>query len=397
MKTILSSRIHHYLAIVSIFLITVALIAGMVGCGGTSAQYSLSVSSTSGGNVTHPGIGTFTYPAGAVVLLEAEPANGYSFVNWSGNVSTIVDVNSPTTTITMNGHYFITANFAYGKLIQTWYDLDAIKDNLDDNYTLMGSLDSTTPGYEELASPTANQGQGWQPIGTYNATFTGAFDGQGYEIKDMFINRPEEWGIGLFGFVGEGGVVKYIGVVNATVTGRGRVGGLVGDNDQGTVTDSYTTGSVTGGVVGNGTAGGLVGFNWWGTVSNSYSTATVTGSSGAGGLVGLNDGTVSDSYATGNVTGEWEVGGLVGYNYAGTMSNSFWDTETSGQSTSAGGTGKNTTEMQDIATFTDTETEGLDEPWDIITVGGPGTRNLLYIWNIVDDETYPFLSWQPVS
>ena len=104
---------------------------------------------------------------------------------------------------------------------------------------------------------------------------------------------------------------------------------------------------------------------------------------------------MSDSYSTGSVTGSTNVGGLIGRN-AGTESNSFWDTETSGQATSDGGTGKTTAEMQDIDTFTDTETEGLDEPWDIIAVANPSTRNLSYIWNIVDEETYPFLSWQPV-
>ena len=52
--------------------------------------------------------------------------------------------------------------------------------------------------------------------------------------------------------------------------------------------------------------------------------------------------------------------------------------------------------MQDITTFTDTETEGLDDPWDIGAVASAGVRNQWYIWNIVDDETYPFLSWQPV-
>jgi len=78
----------------------------------------------------------------------------------------------------------------------------------------------------------------------------------------------------------------------------------------------------------------------------------------------------------------------------GYVSFSFWDTETSGQSTSDGGTGKTTVEMQDIDTFTDTETPGLLEPWDMIKVANPDIRNLVYIWNIVDDVTYPFLSWQ---
>jgi len=74
---------------------------------------------------------------------------------------------------------------------------------------------------------------------------------------------------------------------------------------------------------------------------------------------------------------------------AGAVSNSFWDTDTSGQADSAGGTGKTTTQMKNIATFT-------GAGWDIVAVANPGTRNPSYIWNIVDDETYPFLSWQPV-
>jgi hypothetical protein len=85
------------------------------------------------------------------------------------------------------------------------------------------------------------------------------------------------------------------------------------------------------------------------------------------------------------VTGLDYVGGLVGRNYQGTVSNSFWDTETSGQATSDGGTGKTTTEMQNTATFS-------GAGWNIVAVANPGDRNDSYIWNIVDDETYPFLN-----
>jgi hypothetical protein len=86
------------------------------------------------------------------------------------------------------------------------------------------------------------------------------------------------------------------------------------------------------------------------------------------------------------VYGSIYVGGLVGRNWYSTVSNSFWDIETSGQSNSAGGTGKTTTEMQDIATFSGTG-------WNIITVALNET-NPAYIWNIVNNVTYPFLSWQ---
>ena len=168
------------------------------------------------------------------------------------------------------------------------------------------------------------------------------------------------------------------------VTGNYYVSGLVGSNS-GTVTSSYSTGSVTGSSI----VSGLVGINGWdGTVRNSYSTGSVAGSYYVGGLVGVNFGTVSNSYSSGNVTGDEYVGGLVGVNWGGTVSNSFWDTKTSGQATSAGGTGKTTAEMQDIATF-------LAAAWDICAVG-PGATNPAYTWNIVHEQTYPFLSWQSV-
>jgi len=75
------------------------------------AEYDLTISITGCGSVTSPGEGTFTYDAGTVVNLVATPDYSYRFVNWTGNVDTIVDVNAPITTITMNGDYTITANF----------------------------------------------------------------------------------------------------------------------------------------------------------------------------------------------------------------------------------------------------------------------------------------------
>jgi hypothetical protein len=72
---------------------------------------------------------------------------------------------------------------------------------------------------------------------------------------------------------------------------------------------------------------------------------------------------------------------------SGNVTGSFWDTATSGQTTSAGGIGKNTTEMQDITTFSGAS-------WNIVAVANLSELNPSYTWNIVDDETYPFLSWQ---
>ena len=368
MRTIRRLKKHQYLIRVSVFLLIVALIAGMAGCLPV-VRYNLTISSTEGGQVSAPGEGTFAYGEGTVVSLVAEAHGGYSFVSWSGDVDTVGDVNSVATNITMNDNYDIAANFEEtdsGTLfeggsgtvgdpyqIANWSHLNNIRDYLDAHFILVNDLHVTTAGYAKWASPTANQGKGWQPIGT----FTGTFDGQGYKIRDLFIERPDENNVGLFGFVGEEGCVEDIGVVNVTVTGNYYVGALVGKN-YGAVNNSYSTGNVhgtadVGGLVGGnhhagavsnssstasvtatswpyaGAAGGLVGGNsYGGAVINSYSTGSVTGDRYIGGLVGVNswDSTVSDSYSTGSVTGDMNVGGLVGHIGDGsTVSNSYYD------------------------------------------------------------------------
>ena len=73
--------------------------------------YHLTISSTAGGLATAPGEGLFAYCESEGVNLVAEAGSGYSFGNWTGDVGTIADANDATTTITMNGDYFITANF----------------------------------------------------------------------------------------------------------------------------------------------------------------------------------------------------------------------------------------------------------------------------------------------
>jgi uncharacterized repeat protein (TIGR02543 family) len=97
---------------VVVFLITLALIAGMAGC--APIQHQLTISSTGGGSVITPGEGSFAYNEGKVVKLVARSALGYAFVGWSGDVATINTVKSFSTTITVNGDYSITANFGCG-------------------------------------------------------------------------------------------------------------------------------------------------------------------------------------------------------------------------------------------------------------------------------------------
>jgi len=94
-------------------LITLALIAGMVGCPAAPLQVELEILSTSGGSVITPGEATFIYDAGTVVELVAEAEEGYRFVDWTGDE--VVSPASATTTITMDAAKSVTANFAQAR------------------------------------------------------------------------------------------------------------------------------------------------------------------------------------------------------------------------------------------------------------------------------------------
>ena len=147
------------------------------------------------------------------------------------------------------------------------------------------------------------------------------------------------------------------------VSGRGRVGGLVGSNGGGAITGSYATGSVTG----SSRVGGLVGNNDNdSTITSSYATGSVTGSSRVGGLVGLSSEstTITSSYAIGSVTGSSRVGGLIASidSSSVVISASYWDTQTTGQTSSADSedsAGKTTAELQ-----TPTSASGIYATWD---------------------------------
>jgi hypothetical protein len=115
----------------------------------------------------------------------------------------------------------------------------------------------------------------------------------------------------------------------------------------------------------------------------------VVGTGNVGGLVGMIQwSAVTDSYSAGSAAGDLYVGGLVGHRGEETsVDHCFWDIDSSGQMTSAGGIGESTGRMKDISTFS-------EAGWNITAVANPGARNAAYIWNIVDGATYPFLSWQ---
>ncbi|HPQ35745.1 MAG TPA: FISUMP domain-containing protein, partial [Tenuifilaceae bacterium] len=277
-----------------------------------------------------------------------------------------------------------------------------------------------------------NQGEGWQPIGDNATPFAGIYDGNGHGIFNLFIDRYDYDYQGLFGFAqnatiknvnlydiwiriqnsgnSHGSLVGYNeasyilnchavgyiqgvnhvgGLVGRSTVGGARIegssahlssngtgeyiGGLVGFNDNNAVIDScFSAGDVSATYYG----GGLVGWNGGAAyIYNSYSVSNTYGYQVSGGFVGHNDGTIEHSYSAGKISGSTGLGGFTGEDtFMGTISNCFWNTETSQIETSASGTGKVSAEMKTQSTFTGW---GFPNPWEIL-----------------EGETYPYLAWQ---
>ena len=191
----------------------------------------------------------------------------------------------------------------------TGYELEA---DLDFN-TDTGS-DSGGAAVIDAADDYHNLGSGWEPLGDSGPNpFRTTFEGNNHTISNLFINvagNSDNY-IGLFGQLG-GGSVRRVHLADAKVTGNNDVGALVGHITLGTVSHSSSSGTVSG----VGKVGGLVGAinSNRGTVEYSRSSAVVTATGiSVGGLVGSSSGLVRASYATGAVTGRGDVGGLSGY------------------------------------------------------------------------------------
>ncbi len=233
---------------------------------------------------------------------------------------------------TVSGHVLLStasgADPAYYDVILSTTQLQNISSTgLDGNYLLGADIDAS-------ATTSWKSGMGFDPIGDDTSSFTGSLDGLGHSITGLTIDRSGSSYVGLFGYT-QNASLSNIALVGSNITGLDYVGALVGFSNNSTITNV----SVTGNVSGRDSVAGLVGYNNASTVSNAYTTSSVQGVSYIGGLVGYNNAssTISNAYATGSVTGEDTVGGLVGYNRSSTISNVYATGNVTGSSHFVGG------------------------------------------------------------
>lgn len=375
-------------------------------------------------SVTFGGVPASSFTVNSATQITASVPAGVS----TGQVDVAVTTPSGTVTV-VNGYAYLQNDFASGDgtvgnpyVIADAEQLDNARDHLDAHFILSEDIDLGVAPY--------NSGSGWAPIGTMSAPFTGTFDGDGNEIVGLFINGGNE--VGLFGVTSGSADIHDLQLTNVDVTGGGSVGALVGYMQGGSIETAAVQGSVdntggfssyTGGLVGrtspgtevlfasadmtisgSGNVGGLAGANEgdieqsfakgdidpvnfrgigglvgvnYGGITQSYSLTDLTGGTAeVGGLVGENfsTGVITESYSTGNVnTSATTKGGLVGLN-SGTVSHSYYDSLTSGQSDTDKGTPLITSEMEQQASFSG---------WDFTNV-----------WDIQEGSGYPTLQWE---
>ena len=173
----------------------------------------------------------------------------------------------------------------------------------------------------------------WTPIGVdytddlnkrHEYSYTGAFDGQNHTISGLYCKKNSAWNIGLFGFIGSGGKIANVGVLDSYFSETGSVGGVCGINTGGIIINCYNTGTVNGQY----DIGGVCGHSGGGTIINCYNTGVVNGYEDVGGVVGraflYNDNigsTITNCGNTGTVSGTEDVGGVCGMNGIGKFEN----------------------------------------------------------------------------
>ncbi|MGK0215454.1 MAG: hypothetical protein ACI9NA_000560 [Gammaproteobacteria bacterium] len=240
--------------------------------------------------------------------------------------------------------------------INSLADLDEIRNNLDGTslygdstgcpvdgcigfeLTTMLDFDTNADGVMDTNDAYWNGGDGWMPIGSSSTPFTTTFDGNGHQIRNLYINRTSTYYVGLFGFIsGESAQLRNIGLTGKLMKVQGYyyVGGLVGyAKNEAIIEQSYVTGAVTGDYYVGGLAGYLSSSR---ALNNSFATGAVTGDYYVGGLAGYlsSSSAINNSFASGAVTGNSSVGGLVGYSFSSVITNSYWAVDTTGISSTS--------------------------------------------------------------
>jgi hypothetical protein len=385
------------------------ILGGLVGLNNAPGQI---INSYATGNVTGSGLvevgglvgGNFASISGSYAI---GPVSG----SGNGTIGGLVGFNSGGTIASSYASGPVTGNtgnVSVGGLVGTSDSLSSIT-----NSYATGAVSISAPGAADQSAGGlvgANEGQitGSHATGPVTSNggdvlIGGLVGGNTGDISNSFAtgnvtatNAATALAGGLVGLHFGGDIFQSYATGNVDVSGAfGIAGGFVGFNNAG-INQVFSTGKVTGTAT-DSLLGGLAGVNADnGTIIQAYATGPVTGNanSGIGGLVAVNTGSIDQTYAIGQLTGGGIVGGLVAANSSapfpalsghpdlgplvtgtGTATNSYWDTQSTGQSSSAAGTGLTTAQL----------TNGLPPGFDA------------NVWAIQANQSYAYFGWQPAG
>ncbi|WP_300433597.1 hypothetical protein [uncultured Thalassolituus sp.] len=237
-------------------------------------------------------------------------------------------------------------------------DLDEIRNSLDgtslygksegcpetgcNGFELTTDLDFDTNGDGVIDSQDTywNDGQGWLPIATgYNKYFSANFNGNGYAIKNLYIDRPTTSNIGLFSKTRGADVTRieklaFIGSLTK-IQGATYVGSISGTVISATISEIYTTGKLSG----TSRVGGLIGIGHYLSVNNVFSSSATSGISYIAGVIGeLRYTAASNILSTGFVSSDqsWSSGAIIGNSFETETSATYWSRNSSGKETGTG-------------------------------------------------------------
>lgn len=223
-------------------------------------------------------------------------------------------------------------------IIMTAEQLDQVRHYLNSHFMLGTDIDLSL----------YSSGQGWMPIGSEYNGFVGSFDGDGYTISNLTIDRSANHQ-GLFGAVGnrnlsDGGDINNLILKDVSIKQTNIGGSLAGILYNSDVSNVRVE---SGNVSGTGSIGGLIGLSQSSRTKFSYSNANVTGTGDSiGGLIGIlyaysdkqPPSVIDQSFATGNVkTGYAFAGGLAGWVRNAKVINSYATGEVSAEGTGYNG------------------------------------------------------------
>ena len=199
------------------------------------------------------------------------------------------------------------------------------------NYAINAMLENDIVFGSDTA--TVNTAYPWTPIGYYDNTrngyFNGVLDGQGRSIYGIYTDSTVSFG-GLVGFLNSSGVIRNVNMKRDSINSKYYSGGIVAYN-KGQIINCTNSGSVSSySSYYSSYSGGIAGENR-GTVSNCTNSGSVSSSSNSnsysysysGGIVGYNHGTVSYCTNSGSATGYYSAGIVKENSGGGTITNCF--------------------------------------------------------------------------